>query len=139
VANSSSAHDSMANSQHLGINFEQVNGNSGFNQRLDQAVKNSQVVMLDFYADWCASCKEMEAITFIDETVLTAAQNIISVQVDVTDNTDEDQALLKRFSLIGPPAILFFDKNGQELKSQRLVGYADAETLVKHINNARTQ
>lgn len=139
TTNSSTAHDSMVNSQHLGINFEQVNGNSGFNQRLDQAVKNNQVVMLDLYADWCASCKEMEAITFIDETVLTAAKNIIAVQVDVTDNTEEDQALLKRFSLIGPPAILFFDTHGQELKSQRLVGYTHAETLVKHINNASTQ
>lgn len=120
-------------SEHKGINFEQVLGNSGFNQRLEAANEQGNIVMLDLYADWCTSCKEMEMVTFVDKGVLEKAKNMLTLQVDVTDNTEEDQALLKRFSLIGPPEILFFDRNGQEFKNQRLVGYTDAKTLVKHM------
>jgi thiol:disulfide interchange protein DsbD len=75
----------------------------------------------------------MEMVTFVDKEVIEKAKNMLTLQIDVTDNTEEDQVLLKRFSLIGPPAILFFDRNGQEFKNQRLVGYTDAKTLVKHM------
>lgn len=119
--------------QHAGIDFEQVKGNSGFSQNLAKAVENNQIVMLDLYADWCTSCKEMEAITFVDEQVREYARNFLTLQIDLTDNDEDDQTLLKRFSLIGPPAILFFDAKGQELKNQRLVGYTDAVTLVEHM------
>ena len=119
--------------QHKGIIFEQIKGNSGFNQRLAKAAENDQILMLDLYADWCISCKEMEVITFVDDSVVAAAKSLIPVQIDLTDNNEEDQALLKRFSLIGPPAILFFNSRGHELKNQRLVGYTDPVTLLDHI------
>ena len=68
--------------------------------------------MLDFYADWCVSCKEMERYTFHDPTVLAELKDAVLLQADVTANDDEDQALLKRFGIFGPPTIAFFDTTG---------------------------
>ena len=95
---------------------------------LDAAIKaaNGKPVMLDFYADWCTSCKEMEKLTFNNAKVKTALQNTVLLQADVTENNDGDQALLKHFGLFGPPGIIFFDKNGQEIKSIRTIGFQDA-------------
>ena len=96
---------------------------------LDAAIKaaNGKPVMLDFYADWCTSCKEMEKLTFSDTNVKTALQDTVLLQADVTENNENDQALLKRFGLFGPPGIIFFDKNGEELRSLRTIGFQDAE------------
>ena len=77
-----------------------------------------KTVMLDFYADWCVSCKEMEAFTFSDPSARAARSNA-ALQADVTANTDEDKALLKRFSLFGPPGIIFFDAEGREINAAR--------------------
>ncbi|MBC7698659.1 MAG: protein-disulfide reductase DsbD [Bacteroidia bacterium] len=95
---------------------------------LDAAIKaaNGKPVMLDFYADWCTSCKEMEKLTFNDAKVKTALQNTVLLQADVTENNDGDQALLKHFGLFGPPGIIFFDKNGQEIKAIRTIGFQNA-------------
>ena len=95
---------------------------------LDAAIKaaNGKPVMLDFYADWCTSCKEMEKLTFNNAKVKTALQNTVLLQADVTENNDGDQALLKHFGLFGPPGIIFFDKNGQEIKAIRTIGFQDA-------------
>lgn len=136
---SQTGNTSAASTQHKGIIFEQVKGNSGFSQRLTKATENDEILMLDLYADWCISCKEMEAITFVDDSVVAEAKNLITVQIDLTDNNEDDQALLKRFSLIGPPAILFFNSSGQELKNQRLVGYTDAVTLLDHMKQVTNQ
>jgi thioredoxin:protein disulfide reductase len=88
-------------------------------------------VMLDFYADWCVSCKEMEALTFSDERVKPKLAGMLLLQVDVTANTPEHKALLKRFRLFGPPGIIFFDASGQELKGLRVIGYQNAERFLK--------
>ena len=96
---------------------------------LDAAIKaaNGKLVMLDFYADWCTSCKEMEKLTFSDSKVKATLQDTLLLQADVTENNDNDQALLKRFGLFGPPGIIFFDKNGEEIRSLRTIGFQDAE------------
>lgn len=84
-------------------------------------------VMLDFYADWCVSCKEMEKFTFSDPAVRGVLAGFTLLKADVTANSDADKTLLARFKLFGPPGIIFFDANGQEISSQRVVGYQDAE------------
>ena len=103
---------------------------------LDAAIKNAngKPVMLDFYADWCTSCKEMEKLTFSDAKVQAALKNVVLLQADVTANNDDDQALLKRFNLFGPPGIIFFDANGQELKQPRVIGYESAEKFLATLN-----
>jgi thiol:disulfide interchange protein DsbD len=95
---------------------------------LDSAITNAKgkTVMLDFYADWCVACKEMEKFTFSDDKVKAALANTILLQADVTDNNDDDQALLKRFNLFGPPGIIFYNKAGQEIKP-KVIGYKNAE------------
>ena len=83
-------------------------------------------VMLDFYADLCVSCKEMEKFTFADAQVQAKLAGFTLLKADVTANSDDDKALLARFGLFGPPGILFFDASGREIKSIRVVGYQDA-------------
>jgi thioredoxin:protein disulfide reductase len=102
---------------------------------LDAAIKNAngKTVMLDFYADWCTSCKEMEKFTFTDARVQTALANSVLLQADVTENNADDQALLKRFGLFGPPGIIFFDKAGNEIKT-RVIGYKNAEDFTQTLN-----
>ena len=93
-------------------------------------------VMLDFYADWCVSCKEMEAFTFSDAQVKQRFEGMLLLQVDVTANTDEHKALLKRFSLFGPPGIIFFDAQGREIRGLRVIGYQNAERFLKILSLA---
>jgi thioredoxin:protein disulfide reductase len=102
---------------------------------LDTAIQyaNGKTVMLDFYADWCTSCKEMEKFTFSDKKVIVALKDVVLLQADVTENNADDQALLKRFNLFGPPGIIFFDKSGTELKT-RVIGYKNAEDFTKTLN-----
>jgi thiol:disulfide interchange protein DsbD len=88
-------------------------------------------VMLDFYADWCVSCKEMEKYTFADARVAAKMRRMTLLQVDVTANSDEDKALLKRFGLFGPPGIIFFDGAGKEIAGARVVGYQPADSFLK--------
>ena len=90
--------------------------------------------MLDFYADWCVSCKEMEAFTFSDPKVRAELDRMLLLQVDVTANNDDDRALLKRFSLFGPPGIIFFDAAGREIKGLRVIGYQNAERFLKTLS-----
>jgi len=87
----------------------------------------NQPVMLDFYADWCVACKELEQLTFSDPKVQQQLKNTTLLQVDVTANSDEDKALLKRFGLFGPPGIAFFNDNGKEMTTLKTVGFQDAE------------
>ena len=93
-------------------------------------------VMLDFYADWCVSCKEMEHFTFSDPLVKTQLDRMLLLQVDVTANTAEHKALLKRFSLFGPPGIIFFDAQGREIRGLRVIGYQNAERFRKTLEYA---
>ena len=87
--------------------------------------------MLDFYADWCVTCKEMERDTFSDARVQQKLAGILLLQVDVTANTGADKALLQRFNLFGPPAIVFFNSTGEEISSVRVVGYQHPEQFFK--------
>jgi thiol:disulfide interchange protein DsbD len=91
-------------------------------------------VMLDFYADWCVSCKEMEAFTFSDPKVRAQLDRMLLLQADVTANSEADRALLKRFSLFGPPGIIFFDDQGREIKGLRVIGYQNAERFLKTLS-----
>jgi thiol:disulfide interchange protein DsbD len=105
---------------------------------LDAAVAASAAagkpVLFDFYADWCVSCKEMEAYTFPDAGVQAALAGVTLLQADVTANDAVDQALMQRFGIFGPPAILFFDAKGQELPRARVVGFVPADAFAAHLN-----
>ena len=104
---------------------------------LDEKLKSpGRPVMLDFYADWCVSCKEMEALTFSDARVKPKLDRMLLLQADVTANTPEHKELLKRFRLFGPPGIIFFDADGQELKGLRVIGYQNAERFLKTLELA---
>ncbi|WP_027783306.1 MULTISPECIES: protein-disulfide reductase DsbD [Burkholderia] len=102
---------------------------------LDTLLKTSgRPVMLDFYADWCVSCKEMEHLTFTDARVQARLAQLHLVRADVTANNPDDQALLKRFNLFGPPGIIFFDRHGNEIG--RVVGYQAADTFLRSLDRA---
>ncbi len=95
---------------------------------LDRAIAAAgRPVMLDFYADWCISCKEMEEFTFSDQSVKKHLASMLLLQADVTANSAEDAALLKRFGLFGPPGIIFFDRHGKEIEDLRVIGYRPPE------------
>ncbi|NYH17478.1 protein-disulfide reductase DsbD [Paraburkholderia bryophila] len=100
---------------------------------LDQAVKTAaQPAMLDFYADWCVSCREMEKFTFSDPRVQAKLKQMNLLRADVTANNADDQMLLKRFSLFGPPGIIFFDQGGKEVL--RVVGYESADKFLRSLD-----
>lgn len=103
---------------------------------LQAELAKGQPVMLDFYADWCVSCKEMEALTFTDAGVHKALAGVTLLKADVTANDDIDKALMKQFGIIGPPAILFFTPDGQEQKAQRVVGFKNSEAFIQTIQKA---
>ncbi|MEY4907237.1 MAG: protein-disulfide reductase DsbD [Pseudomonadota bacterium] len=102
---------------------------------LDEAVRTAGRPMLfDFYADWCVSCKEMERFTFTDPAVQARMGQMLLLQVDVTANNADDKALMRRYGLFGPPAILLFDANGRELSGRRIIGFESAATFLSHLN-----
>ena len=103
---------------------------------LQQARRDGKPVMLDFYADWCVVCDEMETYTFSDPSVRDGLKQFTLLKVDVTKNNDLDKAFLKHFDLFGPPAILFFNTNSAEIKSHRLVGFVKAKPFLKHLTEA---
>ncbi len=115
------------------LSFQQIKGIDGLNAAIQQAVREGRPVMLDFYADWCISCKEMESFTFSNADVQHSLNNFIILQSDVTNNDEQDQALLKHLGLFGPPAILFYDSTGNELRNYRVVGFMDAPKFASHI------
>ena len=116
------------------LEFQQIRGVAGLQATLESARAQSKPVLLDFYADWCISCKELDAYTFTDNNVQSTLDGFILIQTDVTENNQEDQELLTSLGLFGPPALLFFDNNGQEHKPSRLVGFIEAPAFVEHIN-----
>jgi len=115
------------------VQFERVRSVADLDARLKTV---SRPVMLDFYADWCVSCKEMERFTFSDARVREKMSGMILLQVDVTANNDEDKALLKRFSLFGPPGIVFFDRQGREIDGLRVIGYQPADRFLESLARA---
>jgi thiol:disulfide interchange protein DsbD len=113
--------DSGSNNTHP--TFQRVKTVAELERLLEQS---SRPVMLDFYADWCVSCKEMEAFTFVDPRVAQRMNQMLLLQVDVTANSTDDRALMKKFRLFGPPGIIFFRPGGAERKDVRVVGFQDA-------------
>jgi len=116
-----------------GLVFQRVTNSAQLNALLNQAKQKGQPVLLDFYADWCVTCKEMELLTFSNEKVKAALSTYQLIQVDVTKNTVEHQRILKQYALFGPPAILFFDANGDEKIARRVIGFMKAERFLERL------
>ena len=116
--------------------FKKINNLADLDKELEQAKRNGNTVMLDFYADWCIVCHEMEDYTFSEPVVQQSLESVVLLKVDVTENNNDDKAFLKQFDLFGPPAILFFNKESTEVTSHRLVGFVKAEAFVKHVKEA---
>jgi thiol:disulfide interchange protein DsbD len=118
--------------QHLA--FRQIKGRQGLQLALNDSTGQQRATMLDFYADWCISCKEMEKYTFTHPDVLAALDNVTTVQADVTDNDELDADLMSSLGIYGPPAILFFDTSGREIRNRRVVGEMSGEQFAAHVN-----
>ncbi len=114
-----------------GLIFTQVQNLAELEQLLAQS---KQPAMLDFYADWCVDCKKMEATTFQDPNVVAALKGTTLIQIDLTDYTEQQRAVLKHFGLFGPPTLLFFDADGKEYSQYRLIGGTSASELLDHLN-----
>lgn len=119
-----------------GLPFQTIKGIDGLQSALAEATRNDKKVMLDFYADWCVTCKEMEHGAFSDPVVQQTLRGVTLLRADVTDHDLLDRALLKEFNLYGPPAILFFNQAGAEERSYRVVGFMDIETFLAHVQQA---
>jgi thiol:disulfide interchange protein DsbD len=117
--------------QHL--EFQRIASVAELEAEVARASAGGRVVMLDFYADWCTSCKEMEKHTFTDQGVQVALDDALLLQADVTANNADDKALLAYFGIYGPPTIAFFGPDGTELKTSRVVGFMPAERFEQHV------
>ena len=116
-----------------GLTFQRVRSVA----ELDAVLKTAgRPVMLDFYADWCVSCKEMERFTFTDAAVQGKLAGAVLLKADVTANNDDDRALLKRFALFGPPGTIFFDRAGQELEGRRVIGFQNSDQFLRSLGAA---
>lgn len=118
------------------LEFTRIKTIEDFDRELRKAVDANKSVMLDFYADWCTSCIEMEEYTFITPEVQAALANTVTLQADVTKADDEDRALLKRFGSFGPPTIVFFGTDGQQRDGYDVVGYMKSAEFAAHIRRA---
>ncbi len=114
-------------------NFQTIKSISDLRQALIQAKQQHKPVLVDFYANWCLSCKEMERIVFTAPQVKSLMSHFILLRADVTANDDQDKALERQFHVIAPPTFLFFTPNGQELKDSRIVGQEESQTFANHL------
>ncbi len=112
------------------LQFTLINSPAALQKALETSYKP---VMLDFYADWCSDCKTMEQTTFKDPAVLAALESYLLLKVDLTDNTPDQQAILRNLKVFGPPTMLFFDADGHEYASQRLIGHVSAAEMHSHL------
>ncbi len=116
--------------------FQPIKTVDDLDREIEKASSNGQSVLLDFYADWCVSCKEMEAYTFTDSDVQAALANTVWLQADVTKNDEADQTLLTRFGVFGPPTIIFFGTDGEQRHGYEVVGYMKAAAFADHVRQA---
>lgn len=121
---------------HDELPFQRIKTVDDLDREIAAASQQGKSVMLDFYADWCVSCKEMEAWTFTDAGVQTSLSNTVWLQADVTANDAEDKVLLDRFGVFGPPTIIFFGTDGEQRHGYEVVGYMEAETFAEHVRQA---
>ena len=115
------------------LSFVVIHSPAELDAQLAKAQQEKKWVLLDFYADWCISCKEMEVNTFTNPEVSKELKQLVLLQADVTANSPENQALLKRFGLFGPPGILIFNPNSEELKEQRVIGYMPPQRFIERL------
>ncbi len=125
---------SIAKEKHL--EFTRIKTVDDLDREIEKAAAAGKSVMLDFYADWCVSCIEMEEYTFITPEVQAALANTVPVQADVTKNDAEDQVLLERFGVFGPPTIIFFGSDGEQRHGYEVVGFMNAEDFSAHVRQA---
>jgi thiol:disulfide interchange protein DsbD len=122
--------------ERAGAHFKRIKSAADLDSEIRAANAAGKSVLLDFYADWCVSCKEMEKYTFPDAAVQSALQNTVLLQADVTANDQTDQELMQRFGILGPPSILFFGQDGQERAEFRVVGFKEAPDFAAHVAQA---
>ena len=118
------------------LSFVVIHSPAELDIQLNQAKQEQKLVLLDFYADWCISCKEMEINTFANAEVSKELKQFVLLQADVTKNSADNQALLKRFGLYGPPGILIFNLNSEEQKDQRVIGYMPPKRFIERLKKA---
>ena len=123
----------MVSAEH--VTFEKIKSLSDLDVAVARANTVGKPAMLDFYADWCVECIRMERNTFGEPEIQTLFASIQPLQADVTANDETDEALMARYGIIGPPAILFFDRQGNELSARRLVGYFEPEEFARHLES----
>lgn len=116
--------------------FNTINNNAELDAAIKKASSEGKAVFLDFYADWCVECIRMEKSTFAKPEVQALFADMVLLKADVTDNNDEQKAILKRFGLIGPPAMMVFGKDGVERRNYRMVGFYPPEEFVPHVRKA---
>lgn len=134
----SSSIEGGAKQNEKSLPFQVVKGLDGLNAAIQQASAQNKPVMVDMYADWCIACKELEAYTFSDRKVQTALADFVLLKIDVTANDNLDRELLKKLGIFGPPAILFYDQKGTELRNFRVVGFIEADNFEQHIHQFTT-
>jgi len=127
-----------SNSSTETLQFIYVSNLSELEDQLEKSRLENKIVMLDFYADWCVECKQMEKYTFSDLSVQHILRDIKLLKADVTKNNDDDKILLKHFELFGPPAILFFDHESKEIKSHRFIGFTKPKKFINHIRQVKS-
>jgi thiol:disulfide interchange protein DsbD len=127
---------SAVGANHRELPFRTIKSVADLQREVTQAKSQGRTVLLDFYADWCVSCKEMEKYTFSDAGVQTALDRTVLLRADVTANDDDDKALLKHLGVIGPPTIAFYGVDGEERANFRVVGYMKAAAFTSHLKEA---
>jgi thioredoxin:protein disulfide reductase len=134
AASNTWSNDGVAYNSQNHVPFDRVKTIAELDERIIEAASNNQYVMVDFYADWCISCKEMERFTLSDDKVKARLKDVVLLQIDVTHGTADDLALLKRFNLFGPPGILFIDRQGNEIPDIRIIGFLNKTDFLTVLN-----